>query len=204
MSTINIYFNNKVFKITNSIQRYNKRSDYYIKSPLFDKNLIAEIWNEFLYNKKCKQVCLLVNSPKEVLECIKKDCSFLKASGGVVYNKKKQILLIKRNLIWDLPKGKIEENESNKKAALREVMEETGLMSLKIENKLVHTFHVYFLINKPVLKETIWYKMSSGKMNTLVPQQEEGITKVAWKPKDKAIKLLSNSYKSFEDLIFLI
>ena len=106
--------------------------------------------------------------------------------------------------MWDLPKGKIEENESNKKAALREVKEETGLMNVKIENKLAHTFHVYFLMNKTVLKETIWYKMSSEKMNTLVPQQEEGITKVAWKSKDKAIKLLSNSYKSFEDLIFLI
>ena len=50
----------------------------------------------------------------------------IEAAGGVVMNEKNDILVIFRSGKWDLPKGKIDKNESIRSAALREVMEETG------------------------------------------------------------------------------
>ena len=50
-----------------------------------------------------------------------------KRAGGLVFNKKAQILLIFRKWSWDLPKGKVEKNETLASAAIRETAEETGL-----------------------------------------------------------------------------
>ena len=44
-----------------------------------------------------------------------------------LYNESGEFLIIKRNGVWDLPKGKLEKGEDFETAALREVEEETGL-----------------------------------------------------------------------------
>src|ERR1041384_622155 len=54
----------------------------------------------------------------------KKFCHHFKiieAAGSLVFNKKKELLMIYRLDKWDLPKGKIEKNEKPAAAALREV-----------------------------------------------------------------------------------
>ena len=51
-----------------------------------------------------------------------------------MFNFKNEILLIYRNGVWDLPKGKIEFGESYEDAALREVAEETGVKNLYLKN----------------------------------------------------------------------
>ena len=48
------------------------------------------------------------------------------AAGGVVIRNEK-ILFIFRNGKWDLPKGKIDNGETAKEAAIREVAEECGI-----------------------------------------------------------------------------
>lgn len=53
------------------------------------------------------------------------------SAGGIVIDENKKVLLIEvRNLsgavVWTFPKGHIEQGESPEKAALREVLEETG------------------------------------------------------------------------------
>ena len=50
----------------------------------------------------------------------------LEAAGGVVYNQEQSMLMIFRNGIWDLPKGKIERGEDPEMAAIREIFEECG------------------------------------------------------------------------------
>ena len=57
----------------------------------------------------------------------------IEAAGGLVYNKEVEgeVLLIFKRDHWDLPKGKIDEGESRQEAAVREVMEETGLSSVE-------------------------------------------------------------------------
>ncbi len=104
---------------------------------------------------------------------------------------------IYRNNIWDLPKGKIEENESITDAALREVKEECGLKGiLEISHKIIVTHHTYQLRDVKILKETHWFFMQfDGDPNT-IPQLEEGITEVSWKSKNDSIKLALESYPS--------
>jgi len=105
----------------------------------------------------------------------------IRAAGGLVYNPDGEVLAIHRNGFWDLPKGKIEKGEKKKAAAVREVMEETGLKKVKLEHKLLMTYHTYRHPRKDirVLKKTFWYRMSSDDQD-LIPQAEEGIEKAIW------------------------
>ena len=66
------------------------------------------------------------------------------ASGGVIFNNEK-LLMIYRNGFWDLPKGKMEPNESESECAVREVKEECGLSNrIKIVDFFQQSYHVYF------------------------------------------------------------
>ena len=59
----------------------------------------------------------------------------VQAGGGLVKNKEGDILLIFRRGKWDLPKGKLDDNETLLECALREVKEETGLTQIKAGKK---------------------------------------------------------------------
>ena len=136
---------------------------------------------------------------KEPYDELKKyyaDHKLIKAAGGLVQNNG-YFLWIYRNNIWDLPKGKIEDNESITDAALREVKEECGLKGiLEISHKIIVTHHTYQLRDVKILKETHWFFMQfDGDPNT-IPQLEEGITEVSWKSKNDSIKLALESYPS--------
>ena len=122
------------------------------------------------------------------------------ASGGVVFNNEK-LLMIYRNGLWDLPKGKMELNESESKCAVREVKEECGLDSLKVIKFLKYTYHTYIENNQPILKKTSWYLMSSNSKNKLIPQISEGIFKVMWVKKSEISSKLDNSFENIKDLI---
>ena len=62
-------------------------------------------------------------------------------AGGLVVNQYNEVLFIFRKNLWDLPKGKIEFYETLEKAALREVIEETGVLEncLELVKPLVYT-----------------------------------------------------------------
>ena len=124
------------------------------------------------------------------------DHKLLKAAGGLVQNDG-YFLWIYRNNIWDLPKGKIENNESITDAALREVKEECGLKGMiEISHKIIVTHHTYQLRDVKVLKETHWFFMHFGGAPNTIPQLEEGITQVSWKSKDESMSLALKSYPS--------
>jgi ADP-ribose pyrophosphatase YjhB (NUDIX family) len=89
--------------------------------------------------------------------------------------------MIYRRGKWDLPKGKIDEGESIKKAAWREVAEECGLKTHRIEDHYTDTYHIYEHKGKLILKRTYWYLMSAEE-EVLTPQAEEDITKAEWIP----------------------
>lgn len=122
------------------------------------------------------------------------------AGGGKVYNQKNQILFIHRNGKWDLPKGKAEKKEDMETTAIREVEEETGVGNLEITKFLRHTYHVFKRNGEFRLKVTYWFEMKTDYDGTLTPQKEEGIHKVKWKNKKKAIKALSDSYANIRQL----
>lgn len=108
--------------------------------------------------------------------------TLIPAAGGLVYNDKKEILLIYRKNKWDLPKGKIEAHEPTNECAIREVQEETGIKELQIIEKLASTYHEYTLNDKPILKRTEWFLMKSNYDGVFEPQLIEDITEVVWKP----------------------
>ena len=103
----------------------------------------------------------------------------IKAAGGVVFNPKNEILAIYRRGFWDLPKGKIEKGERKKEAALREVMEETGITKIDLIERITKTYHTYRIEKKRILKVSYWYKMSAPQQN-LTPQTEEDIERCVW------------------------
>lgn len=95
--------------------------------------------------------------------------------GGVVIYRGKILLLYKnyRNRYegWVLPKGTVEEGETYKETALREVKEETGVSGNIIE--YVGKSHYSFNIPKNVVdKEVHWYLMTSDNYYSK-PQREE-------------------------------
>ena len=125
----------------------------------------------------------------------------IEAAGGLVFNKDGDILMIFRNGKWDLPKGKLEIGESVEECAIREVEEECSIYGLDITEKLLETYHTYNLSGKEILKRTYWYKMNTDFNGELIPQIEEGITKVSWVSKDKISEKLTNSYGNISDIL---
>lgn len=97
------------------------------------------------------------------------------SSGGVVVFNNSILLLKKFNGDWVLPKGKIESGESSSEAALREVLEESGVKATIREylGEIHYTYKENWDENKLVHKTVHWYLMTCKNMDT-VPQKEEG------------------------------
>lgn len=95
--------------------------------------------------------------------------------GGVVIFRGKVLVLYKHfhNKYdgWVLPKGTVEEGESHKETALREVLEETGAKAriMKYVGKSEYTFHVP---EDTVCKDVYWYLMMADSYYSK-PQREE-------------------------------
>ena len=123
------------------------------------------------------------------------------AGGGLVMNEKEEILFIFRRGYWDLPKGKIDEGETKKEAALREVKEETGVKGLELGSKLIVTNHTYKDKKKRrCIKKSHWYKMSC-KDQILIPQVEEDIIEAKWMTLSEFDELGGPVYKSISDVL---
>ncbi|KXX68130.1 NUDIX hydrolase [Flammeovirga sp. SJP92] len=126
-----------------------------------------------------------------------------KAGGGVVF-KGEELLVMKRNGVYDIPKGHLDEGETIEECAVREVEEETGVKA-EIEILLHQTFHTYVYKKKHVLKHTYWYKMKSiDEEQKLIPQTEEGIETLEWvKINEVKNKVWKNTYKSIKEVFEL-
>lgn len=113
-----------------------------------------------------------------------------------------RFLFIKRNEVWDIPKGKLEDGESPEIAAVREIEEECGLIAPTITAHLMNTYHTYFHKGKDVLKLTYWYLLEEGpQKSTLKPQLEEGITEIKYLEPGEFSLVLENTYTSIKEVI---
>lgn len=136
-------------------------------------------------------------------DCYKKICGEFRevnAAGGLVENKRGDYLLIKRDGLWDLPKGHQEAGEDIKVTALREVQEETGVDDLSLGDLICVTDHCYKRNGIWHLKHTWWYRMYYLKPLDLTPQTEEDITKAAWVAKSSLPPFLKNTYPSIKEV----
>ncbi len=136
-----------------------------------------------------------------LMEEFKSYFTLIDAGGGLVFNSKGEFLAIKRNGVWDLPKGKLERGEDFKTAALREVEEETGLKKLLVVQPIISTYHTYQMSGQKVLKRTQWFEMHySGKKEPLL-EEKEGITKYRWVKSGETDFLRKNTYGSIVDVL---
>lgn len=184
-------------------------------SPLILTNRLSETvnGNYFLLNgsaiktaikalmkKKLDEAFIYHPNDEEILRKFTKKIPMVVAAGGVVTNKNGKVLFIYRNEKWDLPKGKLDKGESLEECAVREVMEETGVQDLVIENFLRTTYHVFKRNGKYKLKEVHWYAMKTSYDGKLKGEKKEGIVKVKWKGPQKIKEALDNSYTNIRVL----
>jgi 8-oxo-dGTP pyrophosphatase MutT (NUDIX family) len=144
---------------------------------------------------------MLAPEPKKILETIQDALILVKAAGGLVWNTFGSLLMIFRRGKWDLPKGKVESDESLETAAIREVEEESGIGKLRLLRKFDITFHIYAESDRWIIKETHWYEMLSHDTGLAVPQQSEGITMAGWVELSQIADKLNNTYASISHLI---
>lgn len=133
----------------------------------------------------------------------KKNFSFIIAAGGVVLNERDEILMIYKNNIWDLPKGKKDNSESDLIAAIREVHEETNVRVCDVKDVSFSTYHIYSNASNldkknMILKETRWFLMYASSQEKLIPQFEESIQNVAWFSRSQLKNL--NIYSSLKSV----
>ena len=125
-------------------------------------------------------VIYVTHNPFKCFQKFKSKFNYILAAGGVVQNESDDILMIYKNNIWDLPKGKVEIDEDPRHTAVRELKEETNVEVKDVSTLSFSTYHIYFLLSEMYLKETKWFLMSPSFKNKLLPQMEEGIEKVTW------------------------
>lgn len=141
---------------------------------------------------------------EELKKAFYKKFTIVLAAGGLVQNEKKEILLIFRRGVWDLPKGKLDKSEKLEDCAVREVEEETGLQKVKLLSPLTITYHTYHEGARFVLKESHWYSMKVSGEQKLVPQTEEDIHEIKWVKTDTLPDYMKNSFPSVADVLQLV
>jgi len=194
-----IYFEDRLIKISSKLSFKNiKTNSIYFCCK--NKKSFYKFVKVFRKNNEIK--FLFINTKKEnkIFKQLKSKFKTINAAGGLVFNNKSQILIIKRDGKWDLPKGKVEKNEKIKTAAIREVEEECGVSNLEIIKKITKTYHSYNFRNKDVFKTTYWYLMNYKGNEILKPQTEEGITEVKWLDINKLNEVLSNTHTSLVEV----
>jgi 8-oxo-dGTP pyrophosphatase MutT (NUDIX family) len=144
---------------------------------------------------------VLVQNVRNTWEKVLRLFKLVQAAGGCILNPQGDLLFFYRRGYWDLPKGKIEKNESPRQAALREVFEEVGL-NCTIKSSLPLTFHTYIEKERLILKKTHWFLMSTNDQKVAL-QTDEDIERHRWlKPRQIAQirkKLYPNLVALLED-----
>jgi 8-oxo-dGTP pyrophosphatase MutT (NUDIX family) len=181
--------------------------------PLDTTSTLVSLYNgkvKYLFNfidlceKKCKYQKVVIHyfDFYKLYEDFYSIYAEIEAAGGLIKNEFNEFLFIYRRGYWDLPKGKIELNESKKHAAIREVKEETGITNIKFIDKIIKTYHTYKLIDgKRIIKKSHWYLMEVKKQ-PLVPQSDEDIEKAEWLNLDKFLNECKPVYKNIFDVVY--
>jgi 8-oxo-dGTP pyrophosphatase MutT (NUDIX family) len=166
----------------------------------YEANGDKEIYS--LLNNVPVGLFFLVKNQSSAFAKFIKDYKVLEAAGGMVRNQSGELLMIYRFNKWDLPKGKIEKDETPEQAAVREVREETGVCDLKIlSDEPVIMYHTYSHKQKKILKRTFWFNMLCGNFTEFKLQKEEDIQDAKWKSEKEVEYALQNSYASIIDLL---
>lgn len=179
------------------------------EEPLTQAKLIHHVWIQkvseddlgllfnFLDSKVPTNLFSLYLSVKNyegIKQFLRQKFKVVKAAGGLV-RKKDKFLMIYRMKKWDLPKGKIEKGEKNRKAAAREVEEECNV-TVKVDGKICTTWHTYTMNKRAMIKKTRWYVMDVVDDSKMRPDLSEDIEETRWMNGKEVYHALEHSYKS--------
>jgi 8-oxo-dGTP pyrophosphatase MutT (NUDIX family) len=187
-----VFVNDKPLFLTNEVAKETDFQLFLLESVDIEQLIVK------MFNNKIKKAYLYYPDEKEILNKVKEKIPVKKAGGGLVYNQKREVLFIFRNGKWDLPKGGCDKGEEIEDCSIREVTEETGVGNLKITKKLQKTYHVFKRNGIYRLKITHWFEMTTTFEGTPIPQEDEGIEKVAWLKPDEIKQALENSYENIK------
>lgn len=155
---------------------------------LLDKNLAIEA------------IVLYCDQPEQLWADFQACFDPVEAAGGYVLNDQKELLVFYRRGSWDMPKGKIDPGETPEIAALREVMEETGLQQVQRGPHIATTWHTYRQKGRRMLKKTWWYRMDTSDTQ-VTPQTEEDIERIEWVDPAQWLAARPDVYQSVKDVI---
>jgi 8-oxo-dGTP pyrophosphatase MutT (NUDIX family) len=200
---IKVYFNDKPLFLTDTIDAEIEPYKHHDDAIFMDEFSPPAI-NSIIHEMKLQRIhagIFLHSDLEKLKKSFIKKFTLVKAAGGLVVNKNGDLLFIFRRGKWDLPKGKLDPGESPETAAVREVIEETGLQTAVAEKHLIKTYHTYEESGKHLLKETNWYLMKSPNQESLKPQTVEQITQALWVPPLQLSKHTSNTYLLIKDVL---
>ena len=163
-------------------------------------SIIHELVNLFEKSDSLHRVYVPSEHPELTYNRICAEFVQVNAGGGLVSNRRGDYLLIRRNDLWDLPKGHQEAGETIQTCALREVEEETGVEGLILRDLICVTDHCYRRNGIWHLKHTWWFDMLYNNPTDLTPQKEEDITKAVWVAKSSLPPYLHNTYPSIAEV----
>ena len=187
-----VFVNDKPLFLTNEIAKETDFQLFLLESIDIEQLIIK------MFQNKIQKASLYYPDEKAILKKMKEKIPVCKAGGGLVYNKKGEVLFIFRNGKWDLPKGGIEKGEEIEDTAMREVEEETGVGKLSINRKLQKTYHVFKRGGKYKLKVTHWFEMHTDFVGIPQPQANEGIEKAVWLNPEEIKEALKNSFENIK------
>lgn len=200
---IKIYFGNKPLFLCDDVdatlQPYLHHDD-----AVFIDELNTNAVKSMIHEMQQTQVHAGVYFHKDLHELKKaffKRFTHIYAAGGFVQNEKNEVLMMFRRGKWDLPKGKLDKNESIEQCATRETEEETGLKKIKLISLLITTYHTYHEGSHFVLKESVWFTMKVSGNQMMIPQTEEDISKLEWVSEPGIKKYLPDSFPSVQDVL---
>lgn len=196
-----VFVNDKVILFTKNTKLLSDMENVLVLH-YYDNAIVSMVVNFLKSGGKLKHLVFLTPTPDQDFESFKNNFELITAAGGKVSNTEGKVLFIFRLGKWDLPKGKVEANETLEASAIREVEEECGIGNLTILNHIKDTYHIYELNGKMVLKQSVWYSMKSDDTSELVPQTEENITDARWMDDEEVQReVLKNTYPSIKEII---
>lgn len=176
------------------------------REMLYVPGTMNQVRSLHLSQPQTRQRYILYFPTEEALESFfesyQKTFQTLLAAGGVVRDMEGNILFIWKRQRWDLPKGKVEPPETPEESAQREVMEETGLMELRLIRYLMETYHIYQERGAWIFKTVRWYLFETpGVRPPVQVQAEEGIERYLWAKPSEVPFLYPHSYGTIREVI---
>ena len=194
-----VFINDRAIVLTDKYEDYRSSYDTLFIEYL-SKTALIECVTLLKESSILKELCVHTKDLEKLWTDFKENYKLIKAAGGVV-TKNNKVLMILKNGHWDLPKGKMDGEETAEIAAKREVSEECGLNSLEIKKELDTTYYLFQDNGNLVLKKTKWFEMSSDSDGPLKGDAKEGITEVKWVDAGEWEALKKNSYPSVANIL---